>query len=540
MVTASVCDAGDLAVTVTDGSLCVDITNDADGFQADQICVVHCDALGNCDTTIIIVTPEPPVYNTDTIYVDVPENGTTVSLCPTAGEIGDVVDVINLGCDTDLHPGSSIITDTNGCIIYTAGPTSGDFVDTFCLVAVDSFGNTDTTVYVISITPEITTDTVTIVMVPNDTLEVCLGDEIQVSPIDDVFICGVDVDVNVEVNAGDSCVTVITGPNFDSEQELCVVHCSSGICDTTIIVVLPAVTSDTIYINVPVSETTDALCATGDDIGTIVSNSDLGCDVVLLEGSSTSSNVEGCVIYTAGTTPGNFADTICVVGTDVNGNNDTTVYIITVVPVTDTIYVPDDTVVCLDDVVTISGPIDTIYSCNGADISVDTTNTQCGIVVTIPESLDPNQVDTICVVTCSGAICDTTIIVVTPIGNPPVAVDDYDTTSINVPVEVSVLDNDYDPDNDSIALITVITDPENGTVTVDQTAGTITYDPNPGYVGIDSFQYVICDVPLDGCDTAWVYISIKDEECLFLKQLHRMVMVKTTSLISDVYLVKKK
>ncbi|MEZ5022920.1 MAG: hypothetical protein R2728_06590 [Chitinophagales bacterium] len=37
----------DLDVTVTDGSLCVEIINDVDGFQADQICVVHCDALGN-------------------------------------------------------------------------------------------------------------------------------------------------------------------------------------------------------------------------------------------------------------------------------------------------------------------------------------------------------------------------------------------------------------------------------------------------------------------------------------------------------------
>ncbi len=101
------------------------------------------------------------------------------------------------------------------------------------------------------------------------------------------------------------------------------------------------------------------------------------------------------------------------------------------------------------------------------------------------------------------------------VGNrPPVAVDDEDVTDEDTPVVIAVLDDDSDPDGHAFA-ISDTTDPLNGTIVVNAD-GTITYTPNPGFVGVDTFTYTICEVggPVNGipatglCDTATVTVTI--------------------------------
>jgi len=75
--------------------------------------------------------------------------------------------------------------------------------------------------------------------------------------------------------------------------------------------------------------------------------------------------------------------------------------------------------------------------------------------------------------------------------HPPVAMDDMETTAQNTPVIISILDNDMDADNDSLAVL-YVTNPSSGTLTINAN-GTITYTPNNGYVGSDSFTYVVSD-----------------------------------------------
>jgi hypothetical protein len=169
----------------------------------------------------------------------------------------------------------------------------------------------------------------------------------------------------------------------------------------------------------------------------------LNCDEELLEGAIVTTDGNGCVIYSADTTPGYFADTICIIAVDALGNTDTTVYIISVVPVIDTIIVPTDTLLCLDDVITVGGPVDTFYTCNGTVLDIDTTSLDCEVIIVIDDNFTIDTTE-ICIVTCSGPICDTTIVIVINEGFPPVAVDDFDTTSIDVPVVISVLENDFD------------------------------------------------------------------------------------------------
>ncbi|MCP3851009.1 MAG: hypothetical protein GY694_12345, partial [Gammaproteobacteria bacterium] len=209
---------------------------------------------------------------------------------------------------------------------------------------------------------------------------------------------------------------------------ICVISCSGDICDTTVIIIEPLeVETDTILITIPVEGTAGPLCPTSDDIGTVVDVINGNCDNEPLLGSTTTTDIEGCVIYTAGTTPDNNADTICIIGVDANGISDTTVYIITVTPVTDTIITPPGDPVCIDDVVTVGGTVDTSYSCDGSDINVSTNDsTGCKNEVDVSGN---NPGDTICVISCSGDICDTTVIIIEPLEV------ETDTILITIPVE---------------------------------------------------------------------------------------------------------
>lgn len=114
--------------------------------------------------------------------------------------------------------------------------------------------------------------------------------------------------------------------------------------------------------------------------------------------------------------------------------------------------------------------------------------------------------------------CDITLVtlIVQPISItnlPPVAVSDLDTTSVNVPVTITVLQNDYDPfGGTSIAVQSSLPSlPTNGIAVVNSN-GTITYTPNNGFSGTDTFEYIICDngTPVL-CDTAYVSITVGDD-----------------------------
>jgi hypothetical protein len=79
---------------------------------------------------------------------------------------------------------------------------------------------------------------------------------------------------------------------------------------------------------------------------------------------------------------------------------------------------------------------------------------------------------------------------------------------------INIGSNDLDVDKDKITLPYVMTTPINGTVTVN-TNGYISYTPFPGFIGSDSFQYVICDTlalynPKHMCDSAWAMLFITD------------------------------
>ena len=91
--------------------------------------------------------------------------------------------------------------------------------------------------------------------------------------------------------------------------------------------------------------------------------------------------------------------------------------------------------------------------------------------------------------------------------NKPIAVNDFISMDSAVTVVIDVQDNDIDPDGDELTT-TIISGPGNGTAVV-VNSDSIEYTPDPGFIGIDTITYVICDngTPVM-CDTAMIIIDV--------------------------------
>jgi gliding motility-associated-like protein len=96
----------------------------------------------------------------------------------------------------------------------------------------------------------------------------------------------------------------------------------------------------------------------------------------------------------------------------------------------------------------------------------------------------------------------------------PEALPDYDTTRMDIPVAVNVVQNDYDvglKTDIRTSTLGILTAPQHGSVKVDTITGIVTYTPNKGYVGQDVFRYKICDdaIPCEEmCAWTYVYITV--------------------------------
>lgn len=108
--------------------------------------------------------------------------------------------------------------------------------------------------------------------------------------------------------------------------------------------------------------------------------------------------------------------------------------------------------------------------------------------------------------------CDqaTVNITVTPVPDPPIALNDVANTPESQAVSIPVLVNDTDADgNLDTAALSILTPPQHGTATPDLVNGTINYTPSNNFYGADTFRYVICDKGMPAlCDTAVVAITI--------------------------------
>lgn len=106
----------------------------------------------------------------------------------------------------------------------------------------------------------------------------------------------------------------------------------------------------------------------------------------------------------------------------------------------------------------------------------------------------------------------TVSLLINPINDPPVAIDDTVTTNEDSATVIAVLGNDSDVDGTlDPSSVTVTTAAGNGATLVNPATGEITYTKNPDFNGNDSFQYQVCDTgtPLPAlCATANVNITV--------------------------------
>ena len=95
--------------------------------------------------------------------------------------------------------------------------------------------------------------------------------------------------------------------------------------------------------------------------------------------------------------------------------------------------------------------------------------------------------------------------------NPPLPNDDAFVTLVGQPFTGSVLSNDFDPDAGDTITISLISPPEfhSGAFTLSPSTGAFTYTPQPGFWGLDSLVYRVCDNQSPSlCDSAVVYVRV--------------------------------
>ncbi|MEO1678370.1 MAG: Ig-like domain-containing protein [Pseudomonadota bacterium] len=92
-----------------------------------------------------------------------------------------------------------------------------------------------------------------------------------------------------------------------------------------------------------------------------------------------------------------------------------------------------------------------------------------------------------------------------PDNNRPVAANDAAITAEDAPIAITVLQNDVDPDGDTLEVVSV-TQGDHGSVGVNLD-GTITYSPDPNFSGFDDFRYTVSE-GRGGFDSATLTVTV--------------------------------
>ena len=98
----------------------------------------------------------------------------------------------------------------------------------------------------------------------------------------------------------------------------------------------------------------------------------------------------------------------------------------------------------------------------------------------------------------------TVTVFVAPVNDPPIAQDDAESTPEDTPATLDVLDNDSDPDGDSLTIQSV-TQPMHGTAT--NHGSDVIYVPKSNFNGTDTFSYTVTDRN-GGTSSALVTVSV--------------------------------
>ena len=502
----------------------VTYTPDPDFHGIDSFTYTISDGNGGTDTAMVTVTinpindPPDAVNDSDTTDEDTPvvipvlDNDTDVDGDPLT--VTDASDPAN----------GSVAINGDGTVTYTPDP---DFhgIDSFTYTISDGNGGTDTASVILTVLPinddpdavddADTTDEdtpVTILVLDNDT-DVD-GDTLTVT--------GTTAPSNgsVAIN-GDGTVTYTPDPDFH------------GIDSFTYTISDGNGGTDTATVTITVDSVNDAPVAVDDSdstpedtpvtIDVLPNDSDVDGDTLTVTGTTDPSNGtivdqgDGTITYIP---DANFhgIDTFTYTIADGNGGSDTATVTVTVADVNDPPIATDDVDSTDEDVPVVIPALDNDNDIDGTlepssvTITSDPSNGIAGVnpdgSVTYVPAANFAGIDTFEYRVCDDdGACDaaTVTIVVGAVNDPPVAIDDSGTTPEDTPVTIPVLDNDSDPEGNTLT-VTDATDPTHGSVTINAD-GTVTYTPDADFHGTDTFDYTISDGFL-GTETATVTVTV--------------------------------
>ena len=500
----------------------------------DTVVYEICDIGGRCDTATLSITvsavADDPIATNDARTT--PQD-TNVDVTVVANDSDVDGDLDATSATTTVAPSNgSTIDNGDGTITYV--PDSGfTGIDTFTYEVCDGQPVCVTAVVTIDVTPVdvppvANPDTES---TPEDTpatWDVAANDSDANGDLDPTSLTVLTQPMHgALVNNGDGTVTYTPNPEYSGPDSFTYEICDlNGSCDaTTVSVTVTSVDDPPVARNDSASTPED----TPVDIDLAANDTDPDGDldptsITILSGPSNGSvidNGDGTVTYTpdanySGTD--SFTYEIC----DLAGN-----CAVAAATVTAQVVAVDDPPVAVDDTLaaTENTPVTWDVSANDTDPDGDLDSTTVAILsgpvhgtlvnngdgtVTYSPDSGYDGPDSFVYEICdSTGACDTATGSITVAGtnDPPVAVDDARTTAENTPGTWSVVNNDSDPEGAlDPASVSINTSASNGAA-VANGDGTVTYTPDPGFVGVDTFDYEVCDTGGE-CATATVTVTV--------------------------------
>ena len=498
---------------------------------------VICDPLGLCDTAWVTVTVINPGGNLPPTAID--DNATTQENIPISIEVlandsdpeGGELTISSISSS----PSSGTVTVNNGAIDYV--PNTG-FIgeDSFEYVVCDAQGLCDTALVVVAVTdgggnqaPIAVNDNAT--LEANSTVNIDVlandsdpdGDDLTITSINSPPSNGTAILEN-------GAITYTPNTDFEGEDSFQYVVCDAqGLCDTALVTVtvVPAGSN-----NPPIAGDDGIVTELNQLIGIGVLGNDSDPDgddltiTTIINGPSNgTAEIVGFNNSSINYTPDlNFVgvDSFEYVVCDPLGLCDTALVVVTVInpgvnlppiAIDDNSTTPENTLITIAVLANDNDPDGdglTINSINSNPSNGTATINGNGIDY-LPDT-DFVGVDSFEYIVCDPeGLCDTALVIVAVTemlsNDAPIAVDDEANALVDTPIDIPVLDNDSDPDGDDLT-ITISDEPSNGTATVAN--GLVNYIPDTGFIGVDSFEYVICDTG-GLCDTALVVVTVSED-----------------------------
>ena len=274
-------------------------------------------ANGSCEVEAFMTSLAAPC-DQDEISLSV-ANGEMENTCIDIGELPGTVTSFAASTTDAPSLGTAINFNTNtGCFDYAAGTVAG--MDTFRIVAIDDLGSEDTTLYIVSVTPDV--DTLpNISVIASRSVNIILNNiQLPGTPISaTTVIAPPSLGFIGQIIALDTLIYT-AGRVTGMDQFQVDVTDDLGNVDATIvnINVLAEPTPETLpQVIVPTESDIEICLDTTEVIGAIPEFEVTGAAL-----GTTSALVDGCFTYTSGAVGG--FDTLTAVVVDAQGNRDTT------------------------------------------------------------------------------------------------------------------------------------------------------------------------------------------------------------------------